>query len=299
MEIKLLRREEIDKVKWNSCVHYATNGNIFGYMWYLDHIAKDWDALVEGDYESVFPLVWKERRFSGRDLHQPRLIRELGVYSIHVLSKPRVQRFLQAIPEEYRSIDIALNEQNPVPEGLPFQAEEQTNHQLFLNRPYEELADGFSRGLLEQLQKAEDAGLALSSNVKPEQIAAFYQEHLPRRAQDEEVFHGMQRVMYNALHRGWGFASTVLRPGDAAVLAVNFFLFSHGKVVSFMPVASAEGEEAGALPHLFNGLIRQHAGRPAILDFNASVPTALAEGFGARPNPFFRLRKKAGALGWW
>jgi hypothetical protein len=288
MEIKFVPREEIDKVKWNSCVHYATNGNIFGYMWYLDHIAKDWDALVEGDYESVFPLVWRLGRFSGQELHQPDLIRELGIYSIHVLSKPRIERFLEAIPERYKHISINLNEQNPVPEGSAFKVEETTNYQLFLNRPYEEIANDYSRSLMERLQLAEDEGLVLTSSLKPEQIADFYKAHHPKKEQSDEVFHGMQRVMYNAMHRGWGFASTVLDT-NANTLGVNFFLYSHGKVISFMPVESPEGKKAGALAHLFNGLIRQHAGRPVILDFNASGEDRFAADFGARANPFYQI----------
>ncbi len=59
MNIRFVPQEDIDKTKWNSCVHYAINGNIFGYMWYLNNVAKKWDALVEEDYESVFPLIWR------------------------------------------------------------------------------------------------------------------------------------------------------------------------------------------------------------------------------------------------
>ncbi|MEQ8706711.1 MAG: hypothetical protein RIC19_22450 [Phaeodactylibacter sp.] len=297
MEIKFVPREEIDKTKWNSCVHYATNGNIFGYMWYLDHIAKDWDALVEGDYESVFPLVWRLGRFSGQELHQPALIRELGIYSIHVLSKPRIERFLEAIPEQYKHISINLNEQNPVTENSAFKVKEQTNYQLFLNRPYEEIANAYSRPLMEQLQRAEDEGLVLTSSMKPEQIAAFYQENHPRELQSEEVFHGMQRVMYNALHRGWGFTSVALDT-QANPLAVNFFLYSHGKVVSFMPLESPEGKKARALAHLFNGLIRQHAGRPVILDFNVGQKDALAIDFGAQANPFYQIQLNKRTFHW-
>lgn len=69
MEIKFVFREEIDKVKWNSCVYYVINGNIFGYMWYLDYIVKDWDVLVEGDYELVFFLVWWFGCIFGKELY--------------------------------------------------------------------------------------------------------------------------------------------------------------------------------------------------------------------------------------
>ena len=50
MDIRLVPQEEIDKTKWNSCVHYAANGKIFGYKWYLDNVAIDWVGLVVLDY---------------------------------------------------------------------------------------------------------------------------------------------------------------------------------------------------------------------------------------------------------
>ncbi len=56
MDVRFVPREEIDKVKWNSCVHYANNGNIFGYVWYLDQVAREWDALIEGDYYTYIGL---------------------------------------------------------------------------------------------------------------------------------------------------------------------------------------------------------------------------------------------------
>lgn len=289
MNIRYLKREEIDKVKWNSCVHYATNGNVFGYMWYLDFVGKDWDALVEGDYESVFPLVWRDGFFGKKELYQPHLMRELGVYSINVLSQARVRKFIEAIPEEVNKVDITLNEQNFLPDAGPYKKKELTNHQLLLNKPYEELADHFSRDLLLILEKAEDYRLRPVSNLKPEKIADFYLKHSQDRKGKEQKFHAMQRVMYNVLHRGWGFATGVANEQDE-LIAVNFLIYSHNKVLNFMPVASKEGKEKGALAYMINMLFRSHAGRPQIFDFNTKEVDELAQGFGAQTNPYFQLK---------
>jgi hypothetical protein len=297
MEIQYIKGGQIDKVKWNSCVHYANNGNIFGYMWYLDHVAKDWDALVEGDYESVFPLVWRPRLFQRKELFQPNLMREMGIYSIHVLSPARIMAFLKAIPSDFKYIDIALNEQNTPPPGSGFELQEKQNHQLLLNRPYEQLFDHFSTELAQKLQIAEDAGLVLTGGLKPETIADFFRLHTPAGQQSAQDFHGLQRIMYNALHRGWGFASGVMGL-DQKLHAVNFFIYSHGKVLSLVPVESSEGSALGALAYLFNGLIRSQAGKPAVLDFNMDGSSGLPQQFGAQANPYFQLRRNDLWLGW-
>ncbi len=295
MDIRYLKGKEIEKVKWNSCVHYAGNGNIFGYHWYLNHVAKDWDCLVEDDYASVFPLVWRQGWFGHRALYQPRLMRAMGVYSIHVLSQARLRAFLEAIPPSFRQLDIVLNEQNRPPEDLDFDIQRLTNHQLLLNQPFEVLEENFTPDLKDKIAQAEGRGLLATTSLKPETIAAFYRQHAKDRNKEEKV-HTLQRIMYNVLHRGWGYAAGIQDAGGD-LLAVNFYMYSHGKVTSLVPVESAEGSRQGALSYLLHMLVRSHATRPLVLDFNTSADDALARSFGALPNPYFRLRRDRRVLG--
>ena len=57
--IHYLTNREIDKIKWDECIDKADNGLVYAYSFYLDHMAKQWDALVWNDYEAVMPLTWK------------------------------------------------------------------------------------------------------------------------------------------------------------------------------------------------------------------------------------------------
>lgn len=293
MEIRLVRQDEIDKVKWNSCVHYASNGNIFGYKWYLDHVAKDWDGLVEGDYESVFPLVWRKGLWGGKVLYQPDLMRELGIYTINAPSPARIKAFLAAIPEEYKQIDIVLNEQNHYPDVPSFKTSIQTNHQLLLARPFEELEKEFAPEVEKEVAKAREAGVILDANIKPEAIADFYKQHTLDRKGKERNFHTIQRIMYNVLHRGWGFASAA-RSKEGALLAANFFIYSHNTMMSLLPLESPAGRELGALTFLFHMLIRTQANKPLILDFNTMEADALSQSFGAQSNPYLRVQRREG-----
>ena len=60
-----------------------TNGFIYGYSFYLDHMAKHWDALVSGDYEAVMPLTWN-RKYGIYYLYQPFLAAQLGVFGASI-----------------------------------------------------------------------------------------------------------------------------------------------------------------------------------------------------------------------
>lgn len=290
MDIKFLSSADIDKVKWNSCVHYAVNGNIFGYKWYLDAVAREWDCLVEGDYESVLPLPFAKDWLGRKTVVQPELMRELGVYSIHVLSQGRVRKFLEAIPDEYKKIQIDLNEQIGLPEKMDYLVAEKTNYQLLLEKPYEEIAEGYSRDLLLKLEKAEQANLRPKANLKPEKVANFYKKHAPASPQKEQSFHAMHRIMYNILHRGWGFASGIETP-EGELLAVDFYIYSHSKVMRLAPVVSPQGKAVGALESLTNNLIMTHAEKRMILDFNTVTDSEFAQGFGAQANAFQSIKK--------
>lgn len=290
MKVKFIPKEELDKVKFNSCVHYANNGNIFGYWWYLDAISKDWDALVEGDYESVMPLMWREEFPKTKVLYQAPLLRESGVYSINVLSPVRVKKFLEAIPPDYKKINIRLNEQNTSGDFPDFKKTEKNNHQMLLMESYEKLANAYSEPLKTRIQQAENNKLVSVTNKKPEIIADFYQKYASNRKELTRNFHTIQRIMYNALHRGWGFASTVMDE-NKEILATNFFIYSHKKVVSLLPVVSPKGKESGAMELLLDTLIKTHAGKPLILDFNTMEDNQLAKDFGARSNIFYQVEQ--------
>jgi len=299
MDIKFVPQDQIDKVKWNSCIHYASNGNIFGYMWYLDHVAKDWDALVEGDYESVLPLVWRNHWLGGKELYQPGLMRELGVYSNNVLSQKRVEAFLDAIPSEYRSVQITLNEQNVQLDENKYDLSLRTNYQILLAQPYEKISSAYSPAIQKQLAKTAKHTLVPTTSLKPETIADFYRKYSSNRKQLDRHFHALQRIMYNVLHRGWGFASGLLDE-QGELLACNFFIYSHKKAISLVPLQSQKGAERGALAYLMDLFIRNHADRPMILDLNTKEENELGIALGAQANEYYHLqRKPEGVLGRW
>lgn len=296
MNIKRLHRDELIKEKWNGCVHYAANGNIFGYMWYLDFVAKDWEALVEGDYLSVFPLVYRQNWWGRLELYQPDLMRAMGIYSVKALSAIRIKAFLEAIPEEYKKIDITINARNRPPRDNSFQTEERTNHLLMLKQPYESMRDGYSEAFRQKLNTAEEAGLLPIGSIKPEKLADFYRQQRPKNAATEKQYHALHRIMYNVLHRGTGFGSAISHPDTGEILAADFFIFSHGRMLSLAPSVSARGKVLGALEMLYDYMIRSNANRPLLLDFNTSGELDFASNIGAFSENDYRIYRKNGWL---
>lgn len=299
MEIKFVKHEDIDQLRWNSCVHYAGNGHVYGYKWYLDNVVGEWDGLVEGEYESVWPLIWRPLPGGAKELFLPELVGSAGIYSVHVLSRARVEAFWKNLPEEYRLRQLRFAPGTRPPEvDLPVQSLE--NHRLYLQGSYEEIESRYSDQLREKLLKAEDLSLRpLSKTAKPEDLADFFKKYSPRKRSRNQTFHALQRIMYNALHRGIGFVSGV-EDADGQRLAMNFFIFSHGKIMSLMPVVNAAGRRKHALAYLFDLMIRTNAGRPLMMDFNFLEKGDLAKDFGAQHILQYQLERRPSLWSrWW
>jgi len=284
MNIELVKHEDLDKTKWNSCVHYATRGNVYGYWWYLTNTVKEWDALVEGDYETVFPLFPLDSPI----LTTPDTIKEIGIYSINLLSMSRVKAFLEAIPASYQQYNFMLNAGINWPKEFAIKPTTVYNHQLLLDKDYDTLEKNYLPQVDEKMDLARTNRLILNSNLKPEKIADFYRIHTKDKTNVNHNFHAYQRIMYNALHRGNGFGSAVMNE-KAEYLACGFFIFSHGKILRLLSNVSPRGIKQGANTLLFDMLIRGNAGRPVILDFNSYTENSFAKDFGAKEVPQYRL----------
>ena len=262
MKIRHLTANELDKQLYNSCVHFATNGSIYGYDWYLNATAKDWDFLVEGDdsWTTVMPLP-REKNWWGRTkLIQPRLLPELAVYSVNALSPARIQAFWDAIPAEYRSGGLVVEPASVPREPGRFTATPATGTVLLLDQPYDDIIGDFSPAYHEGLIRAQEAELRPAPSFKPERLADFWLSVNGKTAENEWTYHAMQRLMYQVLHRSWGGTQAV-QDRDGKLLAMTFLVYSHNRIFPLFTAESAAGRSVGALTYLWDNVLRSHAGK--------------------------------------
>ncbi len=261
MDLRFIPQEEIDKQLYNSCVHFATNGSIYGYDWFLNATAREWDVLVEVEDESwvsVMPLPGVKSWWGRLKLEQPRLVPELAVYTVRSLSPKRIQRFWEAIPAEYRGGSLTV-EPASVPEAPGrFTVQQAEGSALILNQPYPEIIGDFSPAYHEGLIKAEAAGLRPAPSFKPERLADFWLQVNGASAANEWTYHAMQRLMYQVLHRSWGGTHAIVNPAGE-LQAMTFIVYSHSRIFPLFTVESAAGSTVGALTYLWDNLLKTHA----------------------------------------
>ncbi|HMQ06988.1 MAG TPA: hypothetical protein PKC30_06775 [Saprospiraceae bacterium] len=296
MNIQRIKAGDIEKARWDGCVHHSPNGQVFGYTWYLNQISKDWEGLVEDNYQSVMVLPVRKNILAGWDLIQPPLTRVVGIYSVNVLTPIRIQTFLEAIPSDFKTVDIHLNPISFHEKNGNFVLSEKMNYTLNLNNPYEIIRKGFDREAIEVLDTAENAGWVIASGIKPENLADFYKQNSPDKENRNYNFHALQRIMYNALHRGIGFSSAVL-DGERNPIAVLFAIYSHNKVVLLLQLETSQKNGKGALLFLLDMLIRAHAGRSLTLDLNTDGTYFDPIIIGAVGQNFYRMYRNERRLG--
>src|SRR5260221_2550380 len=100
--IQYITHNAIDKKKWDACIENSPNGLVYAYSFYLDYMAKHWDALVLDDYKTVMPLTWN-KKYGIHYLYQPPFVALSGVFGQHP-DDTIVTNFINAIPAKFRLI---------------------------------------------------------------------------------------------------------------------------------------------------------------------------------------------------
>jgi hypothetical protein len=298
--IRCLSSAEIDKSKWDACIDKSSNGLIYAYSLYLDHMSRNWDGLIYGDYEAVMPLTWN-RKYGIYYLYQPFIAAQLGVFG-NGLNTELLTRFLQAVPGKFKYWDIYLNPGNNLsPEG--FQLYSRKNFVLSLSKPYTELSTGYRENITRNIKKAKQSGCRAKKDFDVEEIIelALHQmkTYSKRSGENVERF----RALYQDLHKQAKAMTYGIFSPKQELLASAVFFFSHQRAYYVLVGNNTVGKNIGASPALIDAFIEDNANNNLILDFEGSDISSLASfysGFGAKEEnyPAIRLNRLPFFLKW-
>ena len=238
--------DEIDPHKWDSSIHYSPNGNIFSYHWYLKAVWREFDAIIEGDYESLMPLP--PQRLRKRDLI---LVPELGPYSINRINKKKVNTFLRMADEK---VDYTLYPINSRIDKQYINREDRLPfHTLHMIDSYDRILDRYSEEAKRAIVDLPEQDITITSGLKPEVII----EH---SSHSDDHNNALLRIMYHAMHKGIGWSSAVKSKKDDQFLAISFFVTSHNTIHEIFSFTRGSNQSRYLLYDL---LIRQNAGKPS------------------------------------
>ena len=291
MNIQYLAYKEIDKVKWDACVEKAKNHLTYGYSWYLDIIAEQWDGLVLDDYQAVMPLCYNKKLLGYSQLYQPAFNQQAGIFSIQSLSETDVKSFLQSIPEKFKLINISLNEKNPIVPFGPFTVYRKTNLVTPLHKSYQEIANAYSDNHKRNVAKSKRRGLRIESSDKVKAVIKMYQETQKDKAGlSNEDYKRIEILMQKLLEKEMAFIKEVYLE-DELILSM-FFIHDQNRIINIFGSGNEKGKKNKAMYFCIDHILEAFAGTETIFDFEGSSIPGVAyffKGFGCEKKFYHQI----------
>lgn len=272
MAIRYLTYQQIDKARWNICIGNADNGLIYGYSFYLDTMAKHWDALVLDDYAAVMPLTWN-KKYSIHYLYQPPFTACLGVFG-EKLDAVTLAAFLKAVPAKFKYWDVCFNPGNCF-EPAGFNLYLRMNYVLKLNADYEVLYAAYRDNIKRNIKKAVQYGLTIRRNIPVSDIIQLSKEQAKPYAVKEDDLIRFEKL-YQLLYKNEKATSYAVYTKEGRLVASAVFLFSHNRAYYILVGNHADGKTLGASHALIDAFVKDHAGQDLLLDFEGSDVPSLA-----------------------
>lgn len=265
--IQYLRHREIDTTKWDDCIKHADHSLIYAHSFYLDQMAKNWDALVLNDYEIVMPLTWKNK-FGIHYLYQPFLTAQLGVFGKNI-SEKIVADFINSIPRSFRLIEISLNTGNSfsVPAGFSLQ---RSNYVLDLNKPYEELYKNYRENIRRNIKKAMQLGCTAQKEFDVEEVIQLALQQMNNYSKESADNVDRFRKLYQYLVQRKMAITYGIYSASRELLASAVFFLSNKRAYYILVGNHPNGKTIGASHALINEFIKDYAGKDMVLDFEGS-----------------------------
>lgn len=282
--IRYIKHSDIDAHKWDACIKNAANGLLYGYSFYLNTMAKNWDALVLDDYNAVMPLVWK-KKYGIRYLYQPAFTQQLGIFSSNAVSKEQAASFLTALKKEFRFAEIFINIE--CGDVLP-------NYVLPLLHSYPELQKNYSNDLVKNLKIAQKQHLVYNTNCNTAAAVTAYRQLYSQRMPQvtEEDYSNFLTLCRHCENNDMLFVRSVTAAGGE-LLAIALFLKDDKRLYNIMSSVTDSGKKCSANHWLFDNLIKEFSETGMLLDFEGSVIPGIKkfyENFRPLNEPYYFFR---------
>lgn len=270
--IRYFRHTEIDKTKWDKCISASPAGIAYASSWYLDLVSPGWEALIEDDYVSVFPLT-SRKKYGFNYLFQPFFTQQSGLFTQNELvHEENVKQFLENIPSKFKLIEINLNSSNKIDSFSDFKISKRRTHHLSLNNSVEEMRKNYSDNLKRNLKKAK---LAIQKIESGNELRAITEIFRLERGADiaqlgDKEYDLLEKIVQQAYFRK-EIEILYTRNQAGEVTAGAVFLYSYSSYIFLFSATSKEARESGSMSLIIDHFIEKHQSQDKVLDFEGSM----------------------------
>lgn len=283
------KNDEIDKEKWDNCIENTPGAKPYAYSWYLDIMAPGWQALVDDDYDAVFPVPGFSR-YGIQYIATPVFLQQLGAYSPDKPVSLAIGEFLDYMPDFFKLIDLCIGQKIATAD---YKVTEKVNFELDLSRPYETIYQGFSDHCKRNVRTSGKKSPDLVSDINPDEIVELFINNKGQSIEGIKVrdYQRLKNLMDFCLINKKGKLMGVRGARKKLIYGIFVVEIPGIKTLLFV-VNTPQSRERRIGYFVINELIKTYSSTKTILDFDgSSIPSvaAFVESFGCTKMPFYRI----------
>jgi hypothetical protein len=287
--IEFLKNHEIDREQWDNCIKASKRNKPYAFSWYLDIMSPGWEALVDDDYDSVFPIPSKTK-FGIRYIATPAFLQQLGAFSPDNDEADAICEFIDYMPETYKLIDLFVGQELNY---KGFKCEVRSNFILDLSESYEKLWENFSVHCKRNIESAAKKKPEIVYDATPEELIDLFLQNRGKDIQGikQPDYRKLNNLMDYCLKNKKGRIVGV-RGSKQRLIYGTFIVEIHGSKTMLFVVNSSESRIKRTGYFVLNELIRQNSSTKNVIDFAGSSIPAIAsfmESFGSIKQQFYRI----------
>jgi hypothetical protein len=283
------KNNEIDREQWDNCIKNIPGAKPYAYSWYLDIMAPGWQALVDDDYDSVFPVPGFSR-LGIQYIATPVFLQQLGAFAPDKPATGALSEFLEYMPDFYRFIDLCVGQKTDA--GL-YSVSERVNYELELSKPYDTLAANFSEHCRRNIASSAKKSPELVYNIKPDELISLFSENKGKEINGikDRDYQRLRDLINFCLINKKGKIIGVRDGRKKAIFGIFLLEISGRKTILFV-ANTKQSRERRIGYYVVNELIKSNASTRTILDFAGSSVQSVAsfyESFGSEKVPYYRI----------
>lgn len=267
--VRYVLHNEIDFKKWDECIDNSCYPIIYAYSWYLDTVSPGWHALIEGDYDSVFPLTWK-KKFGIHYLAQPLFAQQLGIFSKKELTQGKNLIFLNAIPSKYVHFNISLNPTNTYRDTLKYKYVNKRTYYVSLNNDYSRIFEAYANDTKRILKNFAKNKLTIK-DIQAKQVIDLYKNNVWHKTPDVTLhdFETVEKlVKITTLKKDCLILGAFTNEG--VLCAGMIFFKSNNKIMFTFGGCNETGRQKGGMRFIIDCVFRNNCNNNLIFDFEGS-----------------------------
>lgn len=252
--MEFLLRKDIDAKKWDQRIAADPIENIFCYSWYLDAVAKEWGAFVEGDYQTVVPVPFM-KRLSVKSLYQPAFTREIDIFGHAIQWEELFFRYTRI----FKSIHFRNRQKGILPRST-----ERMHQYIDLNSDIK-----YSTNAKRLIKKSKEK-YSFEKVDNPSELLDLFRETAFKKIDSitNEDLNRLENLMLAALENDSGELFEVHQPGG--MIGGGFFLKDKKRITYLKGASTEEAKKSGAMFGLMDFAIQRYQEDFDTFDFGGS-----------------------------